>query len=268
MDALGLGGVRGFFAIFVPGVFLLINLLLSFFILFIDTISNNLEYLSSKGIDIDLLTNSGLSSQFVVLVIIISFGYFIGVLLRLLRTDFPDRLSAAWLRRFYGFAKNDDGSFKLFAVEEFPYIEWLGEVCLMYLPPQAFDFYKEMWQERNIGTRNKQFFNFVKIIVSTSKESYSVEINAAESLSRYVAGMFYALLFSFILIIFVVIFSLIRDGSVQIGLFFLLVVYLLGLIQLLAQFRLIRIKEVETVFAVSYKNRNELFRELGERNSG
>jgi hypothetical protein len=124
------------------------------------------------------------------------------------------------------------------------------------LPPEAHSFYNKTWGSRRLEKQNKQFFNFVKIIISTSDEKAAAEIYAAESLTRYISGMFYALLFAFLLVTTTVISNYVASDRILSGLIFILIGYLFALVEILAHFRFIRIKEVETVFAASYKNKS------------
>ena len=110
-----IGGTRGIFEIFVPGVFLLLNI-------------GGVLYLS-PFIDQntkDLLLSAS-SSPVLGLVIAICFGYLIGILLRLLPVDLADNLSAGWLRRFSRAATKGKKHETLFASEAFPYIEYMEE---------------------------------------------------------------------------------------------------------------------------------------------
>ena len=247
MNIPGIGGTRGIFEIFVPGVFLLLNIGAMLFSLpFLDD--------HTKELITSLASNSVLD-----VVVSICFGYLIGILLRLLRTDTLDKFSAWWLRAFdkKARAKTSDGrkAYRLSATEGFPYIGWIGEVAAGYLPPEALHFYEKIWAKRQReSNQNKQFFNFSKLVVSCSDE------NAAESFTRYIAGMFYALLFASILIVLTIILRYIFLGELLIGFVALLVAYLLAILIIVQRFRKMRIREVEVVFAASYKNR-ELFDE-------
>ncbi|MBK9928068.1 MAG: hypothetical protein IPP66_22590 [Anaerolineales bacterium] len=248
-----IGGTRGIFEIFVPGVFLLLNIGAVLFS--IPTLDDH-----TKNMLASLASNSVLD-----VIVSICFGYLIGILLRLLKTDALDKLSAWWLRTFDKNAREKNHqagkpTYRLFATEGFPYIGWVGEVAAGYLPPEAFHFYNQVWAKRKRDSnQNKQFFNFCKLVVSSNDEHVSDEIYAVEALTRYIAGMFYALLLASIMII-VTIALHIAIGEWVIGFFILLAAYLLAIIIIVQRFRKIRIKEVEAVFAASYKNR-ELFEE-------
>ena len=243
MNIPAIGGARGIFEIFVPGVFLLLNLSAAIYLF---------PYTDD---DTKRLIVSGASNTILVLVIGICFGYLIGVLLRLFRTDLPDKWSALWLRRFDRHALEGKGRFKLYATEDFPYISWIGETCKQYLPSEVQTFYDKVWAGRKQAGHNKQFFNFCKLMISSTDERSANEIYAAESLSRYISGMFYALVFAFILILATVVIRYFVLGQTMVGLIILLLAYLFAIEEILRHYRFIRVKEAEAVFTASFKNR-------------
>ncbi len=253
-----IGGTRGIFEIFVPGVFLLLNI--GAMIYSLPILDDHTRNLVSS-----LATNTVLD-----LVVFVCFGYLIGIILRLLKTDIVDKLSAWWLRTFDKNARAKTWSkkkpaYRQFATEGFPYVRWIGEVASDYLPPEACHFYDNVWKGRiRDSNQNKQFFNFCKLVVSSNDVNTANEIYAAEALTRYIAGMFYALLFASILIVSTILLRFAFLGEWTVGLFILLVAYLLAIIIIVQRFRKIRIKEVESVFATSYKNR-DLFEEKKAR---
>jgi hypothetical protein len=238
-----IGGTRGIFEIFVPGVFLLLNIGIVLYISpFVDQ-------------DTKSLIMTSLSNPISGLIVAICFGYLIGILLRLLRVDIPDNLSAAWLRRFSKNARKGKGQYMLFATEPFPYIKWIEEASQRYLPANAMQFYKRVWAKRKTDGQNKEFINFCKIIITSNDERAASEIYAAEALTRYIAGMFYALIFSFMLILAVVILESAFSGQFPNGLVIILLAYFLAIIVIIQNFRRIRIKEVEAIFAASFRNK-------------
>lgn len=239
-----IGGARGIFEIFVPGTFLLLNLgLVVYLFPFIDDETKR-------------LISAGASSPVIALVIAVVFGYLIGVLLRLFRTSIPDRLSAAWHRRFYRHARRSNGEPELWISEQFPYIGWIGEECRRYLPPKALDFYNKTWAPRSQEGQNREFFNFCKIMMTSSAdERSSDEIYCAEAFSRYISGMFYALVVSISLMLVTVILRFFVLGQVMIGMVIILCAYLIATVVIIKYFRFMRIKEVGTVFAASFKHR-------------
>jgi hypothetical protein len=202
---------------------------------------------------------SGASNPVLALIIVVSFGYLIGILLRLFRPDLPDKWSAIWVRRFIRSCRQENGEFVLWATEDFPYIGWIGEACKQYLPSETQAFHAKIWADRKQVGYNKQFFNYCKVLVNSSDERSANEIYVAESLTRYIAGMFYALLISFVLILIAIIFCYFVSGQIVPGLVIALVAYLSAILVIVRYFRGIRVKEVETVFLASFKNRDVFF---------
>ena len=252
-----IGGTRGIFEIFVPGMFLLLNIGITVYSFpFLDDHTRNLMA--------SLAMNSILD-----LVVAVCFGYLIGVLLRLIKTDSLDKFSAWWLRVFDTKVKdkivNGKQTYRLNATESFPYIGWIGQVAKGYLPPEALHFYDKIWvQRQRPSNQNKQFFNFCKLVVSCDDEKAANEIYAAEALTRYIASMYYALLMASVLIIGTIILYVVFWNQWLVGMFVLLAAYLCAIIIIVQRFRKMRIREVEVVFAASYKNR-DLFDEKKEK---
>lgn len=248
-------GIRGTFAIFAPGIFLLLNL--ATFIYLFPFTHDVMKDIAVTGVSYPVL--SSLS--------IFIFGYLIGIVLRLITVDLVDRWSARWLRRFNRHTRQEDGAFRLFASEEFPYIGWIEEACKLCLPPEALVFYNNTWTKRNrAGWGNKRFFNYCKNLINSVDEKSANEIYAAEALSRYMAGMFYAMLFAFCLILLAGILHYIFFDKFDATIKFLamvLFVYSFIVVRILSRFRFIRIKEVETVFDATFRNRSTIGEDLG-----
>ena len=253
-----IGGTRGIFEIFVPGMFLLLNIsAVVYSFPFLDDHTRNL--MSS------LAMNSILD-----LVVSVCFGYLIGVLLRLIKTDPLDKFSAWWLKVFDKKVQDKvvhgKRTYRLNATEGFPYIGWIGQVAKGYLPPEALHFYDKVWVKRQRpSNQNKQFFNFCKLVVICHDEKAASEIYAAEALTRYIASMYYALVLASILIIGTIILYGLFLGQWLFGLFILLVAYLCAIIIIVQRFRKMRIREVEVVFAASYKNRDLFEEKMGRK---
>ena len=236
-----IGGARGIFEILVPGVFLLVNLGMVVHLLpFVDD--------ETTG-----LIAACVSDPVGAVVIGVVFGYLLGVILRLFRPFVPDRLSAAWLRRFHRQARKRDGKVALWASEDFPYLGLMGTVHGRFLPPETLDFYEKTWARKK---HEEQFLNFCKIMVSCEDGRAGSEIYAAEALVRYLAGMFYALILAFLLILVTVVLRYIAFRQVMVGLIIMLCAYLFAIGAIISRFRFVRIREVETVFAASFKNRH------------
>ncbi len=239
-----IGGTRGVFEIFVPGAFLLLNLAAVVYLLpFID--EDTKSFISGCG------SNPALG-----FVIILCFGYLIGVILRLLTAEPVDKLSAKWIQMTKTRAHQEDGTFKLWAHERFPYIGWIGEVCKSDLPPNTVKFYHNTWANRRHKGRNTHFFNFCKTIINSVDERAANEIYAAEALSRYISGTFYSLVIASCLLFVTVVLYHGSLGKIVIPLLLIVVVYFLAIAAILNYFRFIRIKEVEIVFAATFRHRS------------
>jgi hypothetical protein len=246
MNIPAIGGTRGIFEIFIPGVFLLLNLGMAVFLFpFLDP---ETKQLLENGVN-----NSGL-----IIAVLACFGYLIGVILRLFQADALDRLSSGWMLRFQRKTNLAFNQYRLWAAENFPYVGWIGEVTTRYLPEEAQKFYKDTWAKRRLDGSNKQYYNYCKVLIASKDINAAAEIYAAESLTRYIVGMYYALTFSFVLIAAVIITRLIYLHTSTTGLLILLVAYLLAILAIVSRFRYVRTKEVEVVFAACFKNK-ELF---------
>jgi len=172
-------------------------------------------------------------------------------------TDFPDHLSASYHQLFNKKSKKKDGSYKSWCTEKFPYIDVVGELILRDLCDKSspiYEFYTEVWKSRKREDGNKRFFNFCKIMLfQEGNEMVVAELIAAESVNRYISGMFYSLMFSCVLI-FIAIF-LPSGFEWKMILVSILVSYLYVLWNIVSRFRFIRIKEVQTLFDSSYKSK-------------
>jgi hypothetical protein len=249
MNVPTIGGARGIFEIFVPGLFLLLNLVgVAYLLPFMD--QDTKHFIESGA------ANPGLS-----LVIVISFGYLMGVVLRLVPPDVPDRLSSEWLKRSGSEQDGDDR--RDLSADRFPYTKWMGNISSKRLPPDVYDFYKATWGHPNLEPSKKTLFNFMKVFLSD--ERAKGEIYAAEALTRYISGMFYALSVSFLCIVITGAACLFAGRWIW-GLALVLVAYGIGWLQIVRRFRVIRVKEVEAVFAASYRNRSLFQRMLEDAN--
>jgi hypothetical protein len=244
-----IGGARGIFEIFVPGMFLLVNLgVVVYLFPFVDEETKCLIADSARDPVVALLVTVG-------------FGYLVGVLLRLFRPELPDKLSAACIRRFSRHKRRGDGEPAPWAYEDFPYIDWIGEMCRECLgSDEAVEFYEKTWGRRERRRERKgpssPFFNFSKTIVSCADERSAGEMYAAESFTRYLSGMFYALVFASATILGTLILRYVVDGETMVGLIIVLCFYLFAIGVILGRFRSARIREVEVVFAACFKNRH------------
>jgi hypothetical protein len=234
-----IGGAGGIFHIFVPGVFLLINFL------------GGVYLFPWSGDDTRKVLFDVFRSPALGLVITISFGYLLGVILRIFRSESADHLSAKYLRKFDKNTKKAKDEGNLYAYENFPYTKWIGQYCKK-LPDDVQRFYMEVWSLK----KTKEFFNFCKVLIISEDKRGANEIYAAESLCRYISGIFYALVVSFFLQIVILITVILINHNINVVLIGLLVGYCVAIIGILRNFRFMRLKEVQTVFAAAYKNRH------------
>ena len=241
-----IGGPRGVFEIFAPGLFLLLNIVGGLYLLpFTD--DQTRKQLGS------IVTSPALA-----LFVVVPFGYLAGVVLRIVRAEVPDRASKRFLR-FYDRnahrgkrvdSEKDIGN--LYAYDDFPYSHWLESVVRRRFPQDVNTFFASAWK----GKSSKQFLNFCKIVLSVSDPLAAAEIYAAESISRYISGMYYALVTAFLITAAVICSRIAVGARVGAALPVVAGAYVIGLVAILANFRFIRIKEVETVFAAAFKNRH------------
>ena len=139
------------------------------------------------------------------------------------------------------------------------------------LPAEAARFYDNYWKDKYTGdgTTNTTWFNFCKTIIARNDIQSGLEIYAAEALSRFLAGLVLrpASLHS-------------ADGCQRRGCgiaagagaailpALVAVAYLFMFHTILSQYRLLRHKEVDTVFSACFANRkafDELFPNTASR---
>jgi hypothetical protein len=248
MNVPTIGGARGIFEVFVPGLFLFLNLVgVAYLMPFMDQDSKHFIEVTAA--------NPGLS-----LAIVISFGYLLGIVLRLIPPSWPDGLSAIWLGRFGD--PDDKPARRELRKARFPYIEWVCSTSGDRLPREVSAFYQATWGDPDSKVkRSKTFFNFMKVMLSDEKAKD--EVYAAEAMTRYISGMFYALLASVVLIGAAWLACGALSGKWMAGLLVVIVAYSVAGLVIVRRFRTIRVKEVEAVFAASYRNR-ELFQRMNE----
>ena len=260
-----IGGARGVFEIFVPGVFLLVNIVGAVYLC---------PWVSAEIIRVlnGLVTNSTAA-----IVISVCFGYLCGVVLRLQRADLADDASAWWIRHFNPRAKRPKGAsaalpsappgdpnppgaqeYRSWATDEVPFIRWIGEMCKIYLPSDTKRYYSEEWGCRLCdGRKNKQFLNLCKVAISKDR-NLAAEVYAAEALTRYVVCMFYALFVASILAAGTAVLNLAHAFAAKapfttaIGAGITCFTYVLATWLIVKNLRFVRIKEVETLFYACY----------------
>jgi hypothetical protein len=279
MNIPAIGTARGVFELFVPGAFVILNVLAVLYSALDSTAQEQFR---------ELAASPALS-----LVILICLGYLIGAILRLFGTEMPDRWSAWWNQPHTKNASSDDTAkaeptstedsgpetdqerkSQLWVEADFPYIEWIGLTHrFRHETDSVQGFYRKVWKtvKRENGDRSdreaerwreKTFFNHCKTLINSVDERAATEIYSAEALVRYLTGMFYALLIALILMAIVglpIQWLLAPTNWGWVVLFgVLVVVYVAMLLAIIRHYRIMRIKEVEIVFSATYRHR-ELF---------
>jgi hypothetical protein len=243
MDVPKIGRTQGIFEIFVPGLFLLLNIVGACYLC-------PWFPFQTRSLLLEIGKNVALS-----VVVVISFGYFVGVLLRLMKTNFVDKASSWWAWNMFGKWKGHPKEQYFEGIPYFSYLEW---ECSTMLPPEATKFLKEVWLKRTSKSAgsifykdNREFFNYCKTIINDNDSPNVDAVFAAEALTRYVASIFNALCISMIILL-VVLFS--RFGHIPCFMISSIIVfYLLGAIIILRNFKFLRMKEVDLVFTATLK---------------
>ena len=253
MEIPKIGGANGIFEIFVPGTFLVINLIGGVFVLSFPKLK------TFNPIDLELIKI--LLNPISIIVFLICFGYLTGMILRLLRPEKPDKKSKTKHAKIY---KHLD---KSMYTSEFPYISWFNHLFkTKSYPEKSKRIFDELWLPGEKNIQGKQFFNFYKLIICYNDSKAANEIFSAESITRYITGIFYALRIS-IFYFSAIIILLLMDSffhlywfyngmqiSIIIVLIAILTIYYIALQRIITNFRTIRIKEVESVILGSINN--------------
>ena len=260
MEVPKLANTKGIFEIFIPGTFLLLNFLGIFVVLFYPTFKTLFD---SCNFPTNFLFNPLFGTVF-----IICFGYLAGIVLRFMRPEIPEYWSQKYNLKFSKKVKENDSTL---LNSNFPYLEWFNYLFQNNQYPSKYTaHFIKIWAEGLNVKHKKQFFNFYKLLICFNDKEATDEIYSAESISRYNVGIFYALVISIIsLLTALVIVSLsaltpYKFVSLTILpeftflLLILIVIYSLSLIIVIRNFRLIRMKEVETVIVASVKNYNKI----------
>ncbi|HNS53103.1 MAG TPA: hypothetical protein PKO09_18250 [Anaerolineae bacterium] len=268
MTVPSIGGAQGIFEMFVPGAFTLLNAL---FVLY-----------AALGPGAQQQMRQMASDSLLSFVVVVCFGYLIGVVLRLFRTETPDAFSAWLLRLTAKDAWKDpgvkppwrarwkltEGNKKYFGgwvTETFPYAGWIGEIHSFSSGPEETgavkEFYARVWaRPGSTKYQRKTFFNWCKTMINSADPRAAAEITVAEAFNRYLTGMFYSLWIGVGLMAagLGIQWATGTGGSAWVLFLLGLLAYLAMLLVIARQFRVSRIKEVSTVFAATYRHR-ELF---------
>ena len=373
-----IGGASGIFEVFVPGLFLLLNLIGVIF--FLPFPQKQIEESIFK-----IFASPALS-----LVIVIGFGYLMGVLLRIFRAEAADKWSGKYLRLFDKNCRGGEKRRNLYAYQLFPYVGWLGVISQRSMSNDVLEFFYKYWanfkftdlaikglksektvsytlsnktidrlkltdfpekfipklekkiehkrigegsfinfvekvigNELNKSNRNKilkasekelikefpkdiinkiefqlmeqtfkskntflsaiakvigknqtakfeaellkwgclwgkdkdsSFFNFCKTMIISSDDKLANELYSRASLSRYISGMFYALISASWLVFGTVVLQLYLKSTINPSLVLIFFVYIVAIVGILRNLRFMRISEAQTVFYASFKN--------------
>lgn len=152
----------------------------------------------------------------------------------------------------------------LWAIEPFPYIKWIGIVVKYNLPDSAAEFYEKVWKEQLKLGGNMRFFNFCKRLIFQKDDPIIDNLVSSETTVRYLSGMTYALMYTIITMLMVLFFRLIlfEFDNFLIVLILLLFLYVWSFLVIVKNYKYLRIREVELLFDISFKYRNELKKQL------
>lgn len=250
-----LGDVKGFFEVFLPGLFLLLHVAVLLYCL---------GPLGPAGRLLSWLLSGGLG---VATAIGLPLGYVIGLALRLGRTSFADRVSGKLVflttgRELYRLADEwlearQIDLRKPIRREGLPYANFMLARVAVSLPPEALTFYESVWTDppRVREKINLQRFNFLKTLVASADEQAAKEMFASEMMVRHAAHMCYALFYAAVLLCI----SAVLPGAKASGIRAILLLVGGGegllLASLLTNLRLLRISEAELVFTCCFRNR-------------
>jgi mannose-6-phosphate isomerase-like protein (cupin superfamily) len=285
MDVFKLG-LRNVIGITLPG-----TLLVLFMIYFI------LMVCVTFGVNISCVFN--INNSQIALLIVIGFivSYFLGSIMRLNSADKLDRQSSRYYSK--GDHKNNNllsfektrisilkGDFNvvipegfdrwIWRAERFPYPVWQFRKLKLYHPPESHRFFEEYIKcmaSTTSGRKGKEFFNYCKMVVYSAVGKIGdvviQEVNLAEAHVRYYAGTYYALFYSFWILItasfiqcigsILVFFHLVSFVSTSKWLYLLIFINVILLFicivigkMILKRFRTLRLKEVDAVYDAFY----------------
>jgi hypothetical protein len=248
---------QGLFEILLPGSFLLVNVVA--FLCIATGVSPLAQMMPSAE-----------KWGIVEAIPVLGASYILGMVLRMLRTEIPDRISAWCLRHIPPRMPDKHDYLK----ERFFYPKWMSERYIPSLPPAAREFFDELWgkhyQEPDLGSPNPNthFFNFIKtLLLAVNKETYA-QLVASEAVNRFVASSFWALLICTGLLL-VDGCLLLVEGAGPVFWFCIMmsVIYLAVLYGIIRHFRFIRCKEVTFLFCASFAHREEIMKLLKTKHS-
>ena len=227
----------GIFEIFIPGMFVFLHGSVAAFIIFYDEIKFLLVQ-PEGGWQLPLV---------ITIAAIAGFGFLIGFILRLLKTRFPDSVSSKYLKLKYRILGKKG---KVRALNsKYPYIKALGKYIESRINDKEFQaFYREVWLPNYLEDGNRRFLNHCKNMLNRKDATIMDEVRTLETMIRYTSGMFYSLLISVLILMILQIF--IPFSGL---LWFLVGTYILFMMGILANFRGLKVKEVETIIDATFQ---------------
>jgi hypothetical protein len=270
------GELREFFHTFLPGLFLMVNIVGSCYAC--PVTSTCVERTLGK-----VPAQDGL-----IVAAILSFGYLAGVVLRLIRPDHLVKWSRNVDKRWYAYkhkSRRDDKSQKQVGnragdsgtsnpeqvadtdsdpylsrwnADErvFPYSTWIGWLTeKRYLPDKARVFYEDSWMNAASLTQNREYFNFCKSAVYQVSPESAKEVQGAEAFIRYMSGIFWSLSISILILLLAATAAHPTLWCIALP---LIVLYILAAALILTRFETIRVKEVLILFAACCANRDKI----------
>ena len=268
------GEIRGFFEVFLPGLFLLLHVLL-------------LVYCAAPTGPAGAFVSQFSRSDFAIISAIgLPLGYVLGLAMRLGRTSYADKVSG-WMvlilpsgRRLYASADKwwanssikkqiaRDDPTKPTHREGLPYPSFMMARVSKSLPPKARSFYELVWLEQPSTPDEQRYarinlfrFNFFKELVASVDSQAASDMFAAEMMVRHAAHMCYALFFAGLLLCI----SSVLPGAGVMGLRLTLLLLACGewfvlIVGLLPNLRFLRVSEAELAFTCCFRNRDTLER--------
>lgn len=115
--------------------------------------------------------------------------------------------------------------------------------------------YACLWGRARSNNSGRSYFNFCKTVL-LADDKLTTEIYSRSSLSRYISGMFYALVMGIVLLTFTLLLQLILLKLLNLLLIFMMLVYFVAILAILQNLRYMRVSEAQTVFYSSFKNRD------------
>jgi hypothetical protein len=251
---------HGLFEILLPGSFLLVNIIAFLCI--------------AAGVTVPAQMLPGAEHWgFVEAVPMLGAAYILGMVLRMCRTEIPDRVSALFIAHIWPRIGADD----VFVKDVFFYGNWMKERYLPRLPEAATTFFVQFWQphylppERGRSNMNSQFFNFVKTMIQKLDPGMAEQLRNAEAVNRFIGGSFWALAASAVLMAAATVCLYFQRSAVPWAPRLALgttLAYTLLLGGIARHFRYLRSKEACWVFEASFALRDQLLQLVGKNPLG